>query len=527
MRDEQVFESLKEMALAREKSVLKKKLVDLLPFFWKKPTDYLLLLKREKGFEEVVKHGFSKVKKIEFFDVEEEKKIELKVLGKEIGLFLFSEKDGFYNLDEVKSILELFLCIWISTSTYEELLEEYLDREKRLHSLERMGVFLKGLDSFTISLKFLELSLDISNAEVGIFVQKENGKWKTLVEWGISLDELLEIKDGEKSLIDYVIAKKSPFILKKSVELSTKRRVYNALFSPVFPKEGSVGVLCLINKKDGEFLGSDEKIIDTLSDFFAIALSNTFLHQKLIAQQKVMAQLKIAREIQLGLLPKDSMQTPIFELCAVTRPATTVGGDFYDFFWAGDKSFVAFLGDVCGKGIGAALLMAMTRSVLRTVLKLEGKFDISLSLTNNLLCEEDLQDNFITLLLVKFGRYFDSFSLMNAGHNPPLLYQRETDTFIELKEGGVPLGIFPNMVYPKKRVPFLSGDILVMFTDGVIEAKSKDGEEFGINRICDVIRSTKDKSAKEIKKKLMHELDRFCKDTEPYDDETLLIVKKR
>jgi phosphoserine phosphatase RsbU/P len=235
--------------------------------------------------------------------------------------------------------------------------------------------------------------------------------------------------------------------------------------------------------------------------------------------------LEIARDIQQAMLPKAPYRSPGIEAFGMTRPANTVGGDFYDVIPLADGRVVLALGDVAGKGSPAALLMALLLAMLRTLVD-EGLENAALITRLNLqVAKHAPASRFITLFLGTFNPSTGELIYVNAGQNPPLL-RRMSGRYEQLREGGVALGMFAEAAYVSGRTVLDPGDVLVMYSDGVTEAEDNEGipfEEAGLQRVMD---STGWASAKELGWAAFAAVERHSHERRLLDDLTVLVARR-
>ena len=235
--------------------------------------------------------------------------------------------------------------------------------------------------------------------------------------------------------------------------------------------------------------------------------------------------LEIARDIQQAMLPKAGYRSAGLEAFGMTRPANTVGGDFYDVMPLGDGRVLLALGDVAGKGSPAALLMALLLAMMRTLVD-EGLEGAALVARLNLqVAKHAPASRFITLFVATFNPATGELVYVNAGHHPPLL-RRVSGRYERLREGGVALGMFPEAAYVSGRTIFDAGDVLVMYSDGVTEAENGAGtpfDEAGLQRIMD---STGWASAKELGWAAFAAVERHTDERRLLDDLTVLVARR-
>ena len=238
--------------------------------------------------------------------------------------------------------------------------------------------------------------------------------------------------------------------------------------------------------------------------------------------------LEVARDIQNWLVPKIAPQIPGLDIAFATRPANTVAGDYYDVLLMpaadGAASAVLFVvADVAGKGIPAGLLMASFRACLHT---LTATADLSSLVARlNRFCAADSLGGryFTTAFLAQHYPGTGSLSYVNAGHNPPLL-RRASGAILELEAGGLPLGAFADSTYQLGQVAIEPGDLLLIYTDGVIEAVNEAGGEFGLERLRAFVRDTFARSA-DFQQKLFASVDAFTGQSRQFDDITCMVIQ--
>jgi sigma-B regulation protein RsbU (phosphoserine phosphatase) len=247
------------------------------------------------------------------------------------------------------------------------------------------------------------------------------------------------------------------------------------------------------------------------------------------ARQEMILQLQLqtqeiadARAIQQGLLPKEIPQLPGYEIADAWQSALTVGGDYFDILPFGDEALGLCIADVAGKGISAALLMSNLQAAVRGLASPSLPPDGLCSRLNALLCRNMTNDRFITLFYAQLDGPTRLFRYTSAGHNPPFLLHSD-GTHQRLREGGGVLGVFPNQKFDLGSVQLASGDRVILFTDGVTEATSPEGEEFGEARLLGLLEQNRASSAEELQKQILDAAAAFS-GGHWYDDITILVL---
>ena len=245
--------------------------------------------------------------------------------------------------------------------------------------------------------------------------------------------------------------------------------------------------------------------------------------------------LQIAKEIQAWLLPPRPPQVPGLEIAFATRPANTVAGDYYDVFprrsfddsGAGEsaESFLIAVADVAGKSVPAAMLMATIQASLRTLCMTPGSLTELVARMNRYVCSNSQNGRrFTTAFLAEYDPASHALRYVNAGHNAPVL-RRRSGMMEELSAGGVPLGVMENAPYESGVVTLQPGDLLALFTDGLVEAENARSEEYGDARFLALLQANASAPADAILRAVLFDIDRFVGSAPQHDDVTLMLLK--
>lgn len=288
-----------------------------------------------------------------------------------------------------------------------------------------------------------------------------------------------------------------------------------------------VGVLQILNKKQGAFNSYDEYILHALANHAAIALDNAQLIGHYIEKQKLAQSMSIAREIQQSFFPLDPPEIPGYDIYGTSKTCDETGGDYFDFIWLSDHEVAIIVGDVSGHGLGSALMMIAARATLMGFIDLKLDMSQILERINKQLERDGNNEKFMTLLFGALNLQDHQFQYSSAGHDPPIFYQKHYNIIQELESTGLPLGIFSEAEYPKSPLYSISeGDILLFATDGLWESMNKNREDFGKDRLIDLIQKYSDFSAKELVEQILEELRLFSGNEIQHDDITLIVLKR-
>lgn len=317
--------------------------------------------------------------------------------------------------------------------------------------------------------------------------------------------------------IDSDLANSHPLLKKNDIAALIEISIQNQ-------KVAVIGVGKRVNNKP--FTEADYNFLKSLSNLAVISIQKTYFLEERIEKERLEEELSIAKAIQDGLLPNPIPKVDGLDLSAVTISSSQVGGDYFDIAQTPDSNFVFAIADVTGKGFPAALLMANLQSMLHVLLPVEITLAKATERINDLIFKNTPSDKFITFFWGKFLKEQKVFRYVNAGHNPPLYLPNNSSQFQELDKGGLLLGALQTMApYNETDVPLQKGDIIVLYTDGVNEAQSLDGnEEFGEVRLEKCILKYRDHSARYIQDQIIREVNEFT-DGHQFDDLTLLTFK--
>jgi phosphoserine phosphatase RsbU/P len=253
-------------------------------------------------------------------------------------------------------------------------------------------------------------------------------------------------------------------------------RIRSVLCAPLLSAEGKAfGVIQLDTQdRNKKFTQDDLKLLQGVSNQASIAMENAKLHEGTVVRERLRRDLELAHQVQLSFLPSRLPEVAGYEFFAHYEPALEVGGDYYDFVRLGAQRLAVLVGDVAGKGVPAALLMAKLSSDARFCLLTEADPAQAIIKLNNLIYPHTSQmDRFVTLVAAVLDQEAHTVTLINAGHESPLLHcsaQKTLTKAMTTEEAGVPLGILEQEAYPSSQVRLAPGDSLLLFTDGVSES---------------------------------------------------------
>jgi serine phosphatase RsbU (regulator of sigma subunit) len=275
---------------------------------------------------------------------------------------------------------------------------------------------------------------------------------------------------------------------------------------------------------------NEDELGDLAASFNAMTVAVKKGREEAILRAQLESELETARKIQEKLLPREMPQLSGFEIAGTSLPSMQVGGDYFDFLDLGKGQLGVAIGDVSGKGIPAALLMANLQASLHAQTLEAGNVADVVSRINNLLVRSTESNMFATFFYGLLDRNTSTFTSTNAGHNPPILL-RTTGDIERLETGDLVLGFLPDQKYSQQTISLKFGDILVLYTDGITEARSPESEKtedklFGEERLIEVLKTNDSLSAREIQAAILQAVSTHTKNTPQEDDITLVIIKR-
>jgi phosphoserine phosphatase RsbU/P len=296
--------------------------------------------------------------------------------------------------------------------------------------------------------------------------------------------------------------------------------------APIIRYDGQV--IGVINLEADWVDGYDERDLELLTMFASLAASaidHTLLHRQVIRQRRAESEIELARKVVEGLLPRSFPIIEGFDIYGTTIPVREVGGDYLDLIASISDRLGVLVADVSGKGLAAALIMVTFRAYIHATVINELAMRVVMARVNRLIHEATDGDRFITTFYGLIDPENRRLLYINAGHNPPLLLRADGSNRL-LEHGGLPLGIFEDSKYSESVVEFKSGDILVLYTDGVIEASNARDEQFGILRLQQIVRDASERRAYEIVQMITAAVSEHSFDMDgPDDDLTVLVIK--
>lgn len=403
--------------------------------------------------------------------------------------------------------------------------------------ISKVGITLLASASLTETLEqIVSLVFEAVPADRCLIMMREGGSTELKVPVARLRDrvgEVGEIRVSRNVLEEVVMRGKSvltsdaqhdPRFASGTVVLQGVRSV---LAVPLGVEEKVFGIIYADSPiAEGRFTEDHLKVLTTLASVAAIRIENARLVDARLEQERLERELALASEIQQSLQPTAPPQVPGYELQGISFPCYEIGGDYYDFIKREDGRLIIALGDVSGKGTAAALLMSSLHAAIHAQTGSHDSLVDTICAVNRYLADSIPSNRFVTLFCAELDPESGALSFLNAGHNPPLIVHA-AGTVEQLASGGLPLGIKRDADYREGRTQLQRGDVLVIYSDGVTEATSPSGEEFGPTRLYEVVSRNVEASASGIRDRIESALTKFSQGTRAADDITLVIVKRQ
>ncbi len=292
---------------------------------------------------------------------------------------------------------------------------------------------------------------------------------------------------------------------------------------PLTVQDRVIGVMDLESNHIGYFSDDHRRMLSLLAPQVASSVENARLYQELAQREHEMQQdLSAARELQSVLLPGTAPEIPGLSVGVASRPARQISGDLYEFFEQGEHALIA-IGDSSGKGAAAALYGAMVSGLLRSVAPRRRGPALLMQSLNDALLERRIDAHFVTLLVLLWDSRARSFTMANAGSEPPLVYR--DGQVQKLKVEGIPLGLLDRREYDEHCFSARPGDVILLYSDGVGDQQNPAGKPYGRGRVVELLKSVHNRHPREVVKAFLADLDRFAEGGPPSDDQTLIALK--
>jgi sigma-B regulation protein RsbU (phosphoserine phosphatase) len=284
-----------------------------------------------------------------------------------------------------------------------------------------------------------------------------------------------------------------------------------------------IGVIRVYSAEEKSFDSFDMSLLRVMATNAAAAIVHARLMAEALEGERHARQLRLAADVQRRMLPATPPSTPHAELASLYEPSLELSGDLCDFLDLSDSRCGLVIADVAGKGVASALLMASIRGALRTLARAPQSIDQAITAVNVHLCQDTLIGDFATLFYGELSADGTTLDYCNAGHDPPLLLRDGQIT--ELSSSGFPIGIVPDATYAAERIELRPGDVLLLYTDGAVDALTFQGECFGRARLRDSLLRYADQPTERLVQQILWDIRRFIGLARQSDDITLIAAR--
>lgn len=416
-----------------------------------------------------------------------------------------------------------------------DYLKQMLNEMSVLHEISRSIESSQNLDKL---LEFIVMeSMQLMHAEAGslMLVVPDTDEMEFRIAKGPKSDGVkpFRLKIG-KGIAGWVAEHGRPILIPDayadprfdpSFDKRSGFKTQSYLCVPLTHHAKVIGVMTVLNRLDGlPFTENDKELLETFASQAALAIQNAKLLKEVLEKERLEKELQVAAEIQKGILPDKIPAIKGLDISATYLPAREMSGDFYDVFHLDEQKLAFVVADVAGKGVPASLLVANMQASLRAYLEFSDDILSIVGRVNEKIIASSTPDRFITFFIGLYDLRENTFTYINAGHNPPLYIQGGVQGR-ELSTGGIFLGMMP-WQYQSEKVFVAKNSMLVLYTDGLVEAMNERDEEFGEERLKQLVAAHLNLSALEMRKIIVSNVQQHCGNIPLQDDLTLLIIKR-
>jgi phosphoserine phosphatase RsbU/P len=433
--------------------------------------------------------------------------------------------------EEVAFLGELGAQLTIALGNARVYAESTRERVQNQLLLELGTKISANLDMGRLLEQILDLVFQVVRYDAaGIYIVDKQTQWimrQTIRGYDPDRDDAVRLKIG-KGLIGWAVKTGQGVIVS---DVTTDPRYVNArdqtrseMVAPIRIGTEVLGAFNLESDEPDAYEEEDMELLTAFAAQAAVAIERTRLHEEVLEKRRLEGEVAIGQRIQRTFLPERNPEVPQFDIAGANYSSELVGGDYYDYIRIADQHMGIVIGDVSGKGIAAALIMASFRASLIAEIRNNYAIRTVFAKVNKLLWESVEPDRFVTAIYGVLDIANRRYTYVNAGHNPAFLYRAGADRFDTLDATGPLLGTVEGATYKERQVEIPAGDILVLYTDGVTEAMNAQEEFFGEDRLREVIRARKGESASTVVRGIWETVRAF-RDREQDDDVTIVVVK--
>ncbi len=418
-----------------------------------------------------------------------------------------------------------------------------LDRKSReLSSLQQLSRSMVGIfDLEKIFDIILKQTIEITGSNFSWLILKEgdSDQFELVAERGLP-ERIRNIFSSDRKLtvVKWILEEKNVLMIdrvgkdKRVADIAVWRHKAGSLLAiPLISNEQILGILFAVKNTEYGFMVDDRSLLTMFANNATIAIENAQLVEKSVEKEKYEHELKVAHEAQMKLLPAQTPNIPSLDISAICITANEVGGDYYDFFHFNKNSLGVVIGDVSGKGAEAAFYMAEGKGILESLCENNRAPAELLCRANEVLYKTLDAKTFISMLYGIFDLKRKVLRFARAGHCPLIYWKADEEIVYLVEPSGMALGLISGEAFEKtldqEEIKYQKGDLFIFCTDGVTEAMNEAQEEFGEDRLCELVADFHEKSAGEIQEAILKEIKNFVGKASQHDDSSLIVIKPK
>ena len=456
----------------------------------------------------------------------------LRRAGEPLGVVVLSHNDGTPPSEEDLDFLrELATQLSIAIGNARVHSDAMRERMQNRLLFELGTKIATSLDTGQLLEQILDLVFQVVRYDAaGIYLVDKQTQWitrQTIRGYDPQRDAAVRLKVG-RGLIGWCVKTGQGVIVSDVTRdpryMSARDETRSEIVSPIRIGSEVIGAFNLESDEPDAYQPEDMELLTTFASQAAVAIERTRLHADVLEKRRLEGEVSIGRRIQRSFLPERDPTVPNFEVAGVNDSSELVGGDYYDFIRIADGHLGVVVADVSGKGIPAALIMASFRASLIAEIRNNYSIRTIMAKVNKLLWESVEADRFVTAIYGVLDLQNRRFTYVNAGHNPAIVFRAATGRMDQLDATGPLLGTLEGATYKERHVEIHPGDVVVLYTDGVTEALSPEGELFGMERLQEVVRARAADGAGAVLRAI-REAVRAFQEGRQTDDLTVVVVK--
>jgi serine phosphatase RsbU (regulator of sigma subunit) len=396
------------------------------------------------------------------------------------------------------------------------------DLDDALETVVRITPLLVGVARCALFLYLPDEQVFVPGKAYGLSraLQDEFAKMRIPATNGLAFDKLAH--DPKPLVIEDVAS--SDLIERQYLQAFDVRSI---LMVPMIARGEVVGAILVDQgSRPTRFNQHEIDVVMGIANQAAAAVESARLTQQAEEKRRLDYELSLARQIQKSFLPDACPAIPGYQVCSLWESAREVSGDFYDFVSLQGQRTAMIVADVSDKGMAAAMFMALSRTILRTMTIGKPTAREAVERANDVIIADARSDMFVTVFHAILDPNEHRLTYVNAGHNPPLWYRAATKDVVTLKGHGIALGVMPNISLEEHQITLERGDIVLMYTDGATDAFNQAEQEFGAERLAELLAMNADKTPDDLVAEIKRAINEFSGERVQFDDITLVAVKR-